>query len=192
MSYPASGTARASRPRRAPTNRIVDRVVTMRDQCVGDRQRRGHVTAGSATGDHCMDRAAGHARPWRATFTRTPAPTIVQTSAVPPNDTNGKGTPVTGSTPTTPPRLSTAWPTIQAVAPAASSVPNRSGARAAVRIPIDRDEHEDGDDQQRAEQTQLLADHREDEVGVRGGQEAPLGAARAEADTGPAAAYAGR
>ena len=40
---------------------------------------------------------------------------------------------------------------------------------------------------QRADETQLLADHGEDEVGVREGQEAPLGPALAEARADQAA-----
>ena len=47
-------------------------------------------------------------------------------------------------------------------------------------------EHAEGDeqrdDQEGADQTELLADDGEDEVGVGVGQEAPLGAARAQAD----------
>ena len=64
-----------------------------------------------------------------------PAASIVNTSADPPNDTNGSGTPDTGSSPTTPPMLTAAWATTQTVIPAARSVPNRSGARSAARIP---------------------------------------------------------
>ena len=48
---------------------------------------------------------------------------MVTTSDDPPNDTNGSGTPVMGSTPTTAPMLTNAWTRIQAVMPVASSMP---------------------------------------------------------------------
>ncbi len=49
-----------------------------------------------------------------------PAPNMAMTSEDPPNETNGRGTPVTGRRPTTAPMLMTAWPTSQAVTPAAT------------------------------------------------------------------------
>ena len=57
------------------------------------------------------------------------------TSDEPPNETNGNGRPVTGSSPITAPILMNAWLTIQQVMPMARKRPKRSGARAAVRIP---------------------------------------------------------
>ena len=44
-------------------------------------------------------------------LTRMPVANMVVISAEPPNDTNGSGIPVTGSSPTTAPMLMTAWPT---------------------------------------------------------------------------------
>ena len=121
---------RASRPRCAPTNRIASPRWPRRR---APRRARGPGTHGRP----CRLRsrplhgpsAPVTPRPWRAMFTRMPAPASWSTSADPPNDTNGSGTPVTGSTPTTAPMLITAWPTTHTVAPAASNAPNRSGAR---------------------------------------------------------------
>ncbi len=60
---------------------------------------------------------------------------MVVISAEPPNDTNGSGMPVTGSSPTTAPMLITACAITHTVTPAASSEPNRSGAGIAMRTP---------------------------------------------------------
>ena len=49
--YGVSGSSRVSIPRCDPTYRIVSGVVSGRHQRVGDRQRREHVTRGSAAGD---------------------------------------------------------------------------------------------------------------------------------------------
>ena len=90
--------------------------------------------------------------------------------------------PETGSRPTTAPRLIAAWPTIHAVTPVASSMPNAIG-RAARDAEADEPEPgEQREHEQAADEAELLADDREDEVGVRVGQEQPLRAARAEAD----------
>src|SRR5581483_11913673 len=94
------------------------------DQRPPDRDRRQHMAAGAAARDHRPDRTRlpGHdvagrrvERPWRATFNSTPTAPIAITSDEPPYDTNGSGTPVTGSRPMTAPMLMTAWPTIHAV-----------------------------------------------------------------------------
>ena len=53
----------------------------------------------------------------------------------PPALMNGNVIPVIGSRATTTPMLMNAWRHSQAVMPAASSAPNVSGARRAVRIP---------------------------------------------------------
>ena len=45
------------------------------------------------------------------------------TSEVPPKEMRGKGTPVTGSVADTAPMFTIAWAEIQAVTPAASSMP---------------------------------------------------------------------
>jgi hypothetical protein len=65
----------------------------------------------------------------------TPTDTSVTTSAEPPNDTNGSGTPVIGSRPVTAPRFTIACSPNHPVMPAASSRPNVSGARTAMRMP---------------------------------------------------------
>ncbi len=69
--------------------------VTARDELLGEREGREHVTAGAAPGDE--DVGGGHrsrdarracgARLWIATFTRIPDASIVVMSAEPPNDT---------------------------------------------------------------------------------------------------------
>ena len=56
-------------------------------------------------------------------------------SELPPAEMNGSGMPVTGNSPTTTPMLMNAWMLIQDVMPPASSAPNVSGARRAVRMP---------------------------------------------------------
>ena len=71
--------------------------------------------------------------------------------------------------------LMNAWMQIQAVIPAASSAPNVSGAPSEVRMPEVAEGEEQHDHEAGAEQPELLADDREDEV-VRGvGQEQPAG-----------------
>ena len=64
-----------------------------------------------------------------------PMPASVTIMLVPPKLMNGTGTPVSGSTPSTPPKLSTAWPTTSAVMPAASRWPNGSFAASAIEKP---------------------------------------------------------
>jgi hypothetical protein len=60
---------------------------------------------------------------------------MVTTSEVPPKETKGRVSPVMGRRPTTPPMLTRACDTTQAVMPAATSVPKRSGACRAARTP---------------------------------------------------------
>ena len=79
---------------------------------------------------------------------------------------------MTGSSPTTAPMLITACPTIHAVMPAASSMPKRSGARSATRTPTTAKPDEQPEHEQAADEAELLADDREDEVGVRVREEA--------------------
>ncbi len=64
-----------------------------------------------------------------------PAATKLMISDEPPAETNGSVMPVTGTSATTTPMLMSAWTHTQAVMPAASSPPNVSGARTAVRMP---------------------------------------------------------
>ena len=54
-----------------------------------------------------------------------PTAVNVTTRAVPPSEMNGSGSPVIGSSPTTPPMLITAWPTNQMVIAAATKPPER-------------------------------------------------------------------
>ncbi len=108
-------------------------------------------------------------------------PANVTTSAVPPNDTSGSGTPVMGRTPVTAPRFTIVCRPIHAVTPAARNRPNVSGARTAMRIAGEQQQSEHHQDEERPEESQLLADDREDEVGVGVGQVVPLLAAGAQA-----------
>ena len=83
--------------------------------------------------------------------------------------------------------LTNTWMQIQAVIPPASSVPKRSGARSEARIPrqarkVKAEDHAGGPDQ-----AQLLADDREDEVGVRLGKPEVLLDGVAQPDPGQAA-----
>ena len=60
---------------------------------------------------------------------------IVMEIDVPPAEKNGRGKPVVGRIPTTTPMLRNACTLMLLVIPAASSVPNLSGQRTAIRIP---------------------------------------------------------
>ena len=60
----------------------------------------------------------------------------------PPNDTNGSGTPVTGSTRTTAPMLMTAWPTTHAVMPGGQDAAEAVGGPARHPDPDHRQGHE--------------------------------------------------
>ena len=104
----------------------------------------------------------------------TPAAAMVITSDEPPKEMNGSGIPVTGSTPTTAPML------ISVSAADPGHEPEREQRAEAVgrlrgrpdpepHEAAEEDEHQSGPDD-----AELLADDREDEVGVRVGQEAPL------------------
>ena len=66
---------------------------------------------------------------------RTPAAAKLTSSDEPPALMNGSVMPVTGRRATTTAMLMKAWKHSQAVIPAASSAPNVSGARSAVRMP---------------------------------------------------------
>ena len=84
--------------------------------------------------------------------------------------------------------LISAWPSIQAMTPAGREADERvvgaSDEPDSRRTPSTREQAEHGE---RADQPELLADDREDEVVVRLGQPAPLLPAGAEADAPPAA-----
>ena len=67
-------------------------------------------------------------------------------------------------------------------------MPKRSGARSAMRTPTNAERREQAETRMQPMKPELLADDREDEVGVRRGQEAPLRPALAQPDAGQAAA----
>ena len=62
-----------------------------------------------------------------------PSVTIEVTSADPPDETSGSGTPITGSMPMTAPTLTSIWPISQAIAPAVAIRTNRSSLRVTSR-----------------------------------------------------------
>src|SRR5205085_10575093 len=66
----------------------------------------------------------------RPMFTRMPTAASVTTRDEPPKDTNGSGTPVTGSSPVTAPRFTRVCRPSHPTTPEASSRPNVPGARA--------------------------------------------------------------
>ncbi len=101
------------------------------------------------------------------------------TSDEPPEDTNGKGTPVTGSSSRTTAMLITAWPMIQA--PMRSSGDLRKGFAVTAHDATDGNHnHREGDEhEQGADNAELLADDRVDEVVVGSGKVSPLLAAHA-------------
>ena len=82
---------------------------------------------------------------------------------------------MTGSTPMTAPMLMTAWLVIQQVAATASKRAEAVRAPAsAARSPYHASAPNSPSTMQRAQQPALLADHREDEVGVGVGEQSPL------------------
>ena len=94
---------------------------------------------------------------------------------LPPYDTNGSGTPVTGMMPRHMPMFWKAWKPNQQAMPAAATRPNTSSvcARDRQRPP---DHHAEQRDQHAgADQAELLARDGEDEVGVLLGHEARAG-----------------
>ena len=106
----------------------------------------------------------------------------LMTSDEPPAETNGSGMPVTGISPTTTAMLMNAWMQIQAGDPRRQQRAERVGRPerrpdAQVAEGEEQHDHEPG-----AQQAELLADDREDEVVRRVGQEQAAGeAALAEA-----------
>ena len=62
-----------------------------------------------------------------------PSANIVVSRAVPPLETSGSGTPMTGSMPITAPTLIRAWPTTQAITPAVAIRTKASSLRATSR-----------------------------------------------------------
>ena len=137
-------------PRRRPQEHHFVTAVAERS---GQRQSRVDVPGGPATHDgHAQGHRARLAllrradadgeRPFRAGATsvrpmenRTPTAASDMTRDDPPNEMNGRGTPVMGRTPVAPPRLIKAWMPSHPTMPAPSRRPNASGARTAIRIP---------------------------------------------------------
>ena len=115
-------------------------------------------------------------------FIRMPTAARVITSDEPPKEMNGRGIPVTGSTPITAPMLMTAWLVIHVVTPdghqAAEAVRGPDGRP----VPVPGEGEEQAHDAHRADQAELLPHHREDEVGVGVRQGAPLLPPAAEAE----------
>ena len=143
------------------------------------------VRGGSAVGGRSLRRAAvGAVSANRETLSISPTPIIVMQSELPPKLTNGSVTPVYGSELVTAPMLMIACQRILAVSPSASSRPNGSGARRAIRRPRQPITISSSDHRQRADQPELLADDRQDRVGVGVRQVVRLLAAHPEADAG--------
>ena len=74
-------------------------------------------------------------RPFTAMLRRTPIPASSTTRLEPPYETNGRGIPVSGAIPSAAARSTAACPETSAVMPAASSFPNGSWHRMAMRNP---------------------------------------------------------
>ena len=113
---------------------------------------------------------------------------MVMMSADPPAETSGSGTPITGARPMTTAMLTSAWPMIQhRIAPVVICT-NGSGCRRMIRIMANASSPNSAEHEQRADQAELLAEDREDEVVVGGRQVGPLLAALPQAEPAPAAA----
>src|SRR5687768_9816833 len=109
-------------------------------QLLSESQSGVDVTRGATTRDHNPHpfvRAAflRWRFPCRAMLVKIPIAARPITSDVPPNETKGNGTPVTGRAAVTAPILTSAWNAIHTVIPAAMSIPNRSRARRAIFTP---------------------------------------------------------
>ena len=115
-------------------------------------------------------------------LSRIPTPARTTTRLVPPRLTSGSGTPVNGTTLSVAPMLMNAWPTIRLAMPTASSLPKSS--RHEQRDPEGGpgQEHVEADEDEQADQAELLADDGRDHVGRLVGQEAELLHRVAEAD----------
>ena len=107
-----------------------------------------------------------------------PTAARVITSDDPPKEMKGSGMPVTGSTPMTAPMLITAWLVIQVVTPDGQQAAEPVGGPGGRPEPVPGQGEEQAQDDDGADQAELLAHHREDEVGVGVGQGPPLLAAR--------------
>ena len=104
-------------------------------------------------------------------FCSRPTASIPANIELPPYDTNGSGTPVTGMMPRHIPMFWNAWKPNQQAMPAAATRPNTSSVRAAISSARQMTIAEQRDQHAGAEQAELLAGDREDEVGVLLGHE---------------------
>ena len=104
----------------------------------------------------------------------TPTAASSTSSDEPPYETNGSGIPVSGAIPSTAARLTAACPQTSVVTPAASRLPNGSRQRSATRKPAQAKTANAAITTCGADEPELLADDREDHVGVRLGQEVHL------------------
>ena len=123
-------------------------------------------------------------RAWRATLSSRPAAVIETNSDDPPAEKNGRVRPVTGISPVTPPRLTTAWTPNHAVMPPASSMPNRSGAASAACIPNHVSSMNPPTTATAPIEPELVGDDGEDEVAVGQREVAELAVAAADAGAG--------
>ena len=104
-----------------------------------------------------------------AMLRRMPTDRSATTRLEPPYETNGSGIPVSGASPRTAARLTAAWPQMSAVMPAASRFRRDPCSAMATGDPRRRS-GEAGSTSNGADEPELLADHREDHVGVRLGK----------------------
>ena len=104
------------------------------------------------------------------------SPTAISEITVdePPNDTSGSVTPVYGSELVTTAMLTSACSVSMQVRPVAKSRPNASGARQAIRKPRQASTPNSNSTPDAADEAELLADDREDRVGVRVGHPVEL------------------
>ena len=108
------------------------------------------------------------------------------TTELPPKETNGSVTPVSGITLVTPPMITNACRAKTAVSPAASSFENAVPGHHRGLEAAGGDQRVDQDHAAGAEEAELDRDHRVDEVGVRRGQDQPhSGTARCSRANGP-------
>ena len=118
----------------------------------------------------------------RATLTRIPAATMVMTSEDPPKEMNGSGMPVTGSTPDDGPDVDDGLAGDPARGGHGQQGAEAVGGPARGPQPVPGQRAEQAQDDEGADQPALLADDREDEVGVGVGQQPPLLPPPAEAE----------
>ena len=156
--------------------------VAARDELAGERERRVGVTSGTARTEQRehrrsvagvrahVGRAAPRCSQRRATLTRMPAAIMRITSDEPPADRNGSGTPETGQHRGDHPDVEhrrADHPRRDARGEQRTETVGRAHRDAVAH---DGEHREEPDDHERAEQAELLADDREDEVGLRGGR----------------------